>query len=473
MEWNGEHPNRWLKPRPDGTPVLVWVCSETGDVQRDTLQAKFERFMPAEWVKQRFARAGVWDFMILEVPNKRYKKLTLKVVFKTYDQSTDTYESASVDQVVCDEEPPRDKYMALKARMLDAKSWGNGYFKSALTPTEGKGWSIEENWTAFELGELPPNIFVIKMSTYDNAHNLGGNDAVREIELEYEEHERPARIHGDPKAKYGYVADKYIDKYFPHGHLILPFKPDWSVMTPYESIDYAYASASSVGFYAVHMNGEVYRYAEVYVRNKSIPEVKALIYHKRKEFGYAKPFIGYIDRTAKNRDSTGFGKIAQYASKERNVWIGPGLIPTEANMHNLRLMVMNGQINQADYDRRAAQMTKRNGFISYPIPLAEANNNRNEGWEVFNEYLQFDSITKRPRFFVVDQCKEFRREARTAKWKPSFVAGASNGKGVEGDDHALDETRYILITKPQFIKHYSGIIRTDLLQEEARRVRKY
>lgn len=472
-EWDGTHPHRWLKPRPDGSPCLVWMCSETSDVQRDTLQSKFDRFVPASWRKNKvYSRAGIYNYEILEVPNERYGKIKIKVVWKTYDQGARTYESASVDQIIADEEPPEDVYAAMEARLLDSKAWGNGYFKSALTPTEGKGWSIEKYWTRYEMGTLDPNIFVIKMSTYDNAHNLGGAEAVKQLESTYAEHERSARIYGDPRAKFGYVLDKYVDRYWPDGHLLHRFKPDWSVMTPWESIDEGYSAPRSIGFYAVAMNGEVYKYDEVYLRNRTIPQAKALIYHKRKEHGYHKAFATIIDKKAHNKESTGVSRIDQYASKDRNVWVGRGQEPTEALFVNLRKNVLDGKISQADYDKHVQAYQRKEGYISYPIITKEGHNERQEGWSLFNDYLLFDPNTKRPRFYVTDNCIEFRREARTAKFKPN--ADTARGKNVEGDDHAIDETRYMICERPFFKKNFSGIVDpARMFGEKEKRVRKY
>lgn len=465
-EWTGDHEYRWLRPRKDGGPCLVWICSETGDVQRDTLQKKFDRFMPKSWIVKNPTRAGVWMHTELLVPNVRYGELRININWKTYDQHVDTYESASVDQVVCDEEPPQEIYDALKVRLLDSLSWGNGWFKSQLTPTKGKGWSIEKFWH-----KKTPNVFTLQMSTYDNAINLGGVDAVRELELGLPAYERAARIYGIPTAKYGYVLDKYVDVLYPNGHLLKPFQPDWGVMTPWESIDHGYTT-TSVGFYAVAASGEKYRYAEVYVHNHTVEQVKREVYFKRRQYQYDRPYLTMIDPSVRRREG-GIQIIDQYLSKERNVWVGKGMEPTEAYMHNLRLMVQQGRISDAEFHRRSQQVASREGYISYPLAVSPAVNKREAGWELFNSQLTFDNLTNRPRFYVTENCVEFRREARTCRIKEG--RDGKVGKGVVGDDHALDEARYFLMASPVHIKGFNGIIRKSRLlnSEGQRRVRNF
>jgi hypothetical protein len=132
---------------------------------------------------------------------------------------------------------------------------------------------------------------------------------------------------------------------------------------------------------------------------------------------------------------------------------------------------MGGKMSQFEFDKRMKIYMAREGFISYPIALMEAENKRDQGWELCNDMLIFDQRRLRPRVFIVDHCTEFRREARIAKWKEK-KDGKVDGKGIHGDDHALDEFRYLISLRPTYVRHYNGLKKSPF-QEVNKRVRKY
>lgn len=449
----GTHPYRNLQKRPDGQPWMIWLTSEDGETQRDVLQVKFDRFIPKEWIAHKSMRNREYDIIILKLYNKMYDEVVeAQITWKTYKSDTDSFEGASVDIIVADEEPPQDKFNAMKARLLDSGAWGNGFFTCAMTPTKGEGWTTTDIW---DKRDDLTDMLVTSMSTYDNAENLGGVERVKAWELSLNEWERPARVYGLPFAREGSVVDKFINQLYPHGHILLPFKPDWSVCTPFEAIDWGYSAPMAVGFYAVYGDGTIIQYHEIYVRNHSIPRTKGLIYHVRKYYNYKEPRICYIDPTCRNRESSGKSKIDNFNSRDRNVWIGQGVEPAESYAINLRKQLFSGKINQSQFDKEVLRYQAREGYISYPMAVSEATNNRSEGWDTLNSYYEWDYRTMRPRMFVTQNCTETRRELVRLRWK-KLKSGEANSKNeVKGDDHSADQQRYITMARPQHNPNYN------------------
>jgi len=435
------------------------MVSQNADVQRDTLQSKFDRIIPREWIKKSYQHSGVYKSMDLVVPNDIYGEIRIKITWKTYDSSVNSFESASVDQLVLDEEPPADIYAALMARLLDASSWGNGWFKCAMTPTKGEGWTTHDIWDKWVEGKLDKNeYFVVQMSTYENAHNLGGIAGVKRFESTIPEHERSARIYGLPFAREGYVVDKYVDELYPKGNLLEPFKPDWADFTPWESIDHGYSNYTSVGFYAVHRKGYKVKYDEIYVKEHTIPVIKGMIYHKRKFYGYKYPLMTLIDPSTKKRESTGTSPKDQYVDDSKdNVWIGEGVEPTENHLMHLSDQLAAGTIDQATFEIEKRRFLNRDGYIRYSVPVVDAMNAREEGWEILNHALCYDKIYKRPDLLITKNCIDTRRELKRLKNKRMKDGSLAKGNRKSGDDHAADETRYFVCANPYFEEDFSGI----------------
>lgn len=449
----GTHPVRSLSRRWDGNPWLIWLCSQDGETQRDVLQKKWDKTIPKSWIISQPQRAGEYVRTELMIPNVQYGMVKAEVAWKTYDSKDETFEGASVDLVLGDEEPPKTKYEGIMARLFDSGAWGNGFFMCGMTPVKGEGWTITEILDPYKDGKLP-HIFVVEMSTYDNAVNLGGVERVKEFELSIPEEARPARIYGIGFAREGYVLNTFKDELYPNGHVLMPFKPDWSAFCPFESIDYGFSVPTSIGFYAVDSKNTIYKYDEIYVRGHTVPELKSLIYKKRREYGYDKPIITLIDPSSARTESNGKRIIDQFSSKEQNVWVGAGKEPTNAHMLNLYKKWQAGKISWKAYQDTKAEFEKKEGYASYPVGCAPADNRREQGWDLFNEYLTFDKNTNLPRFFITKNCVESRREMMRLKWKKTKDGSPSKNNEVSGDDHACDEGRYMCSFKPMYNKSW-------------------
>lgn len=97
------------------------------------------------------------------------------------------------------------------------------------------------------------------------------------------------------------------------------------------------------------------------------------------------------------------------------------------------------------------------------VPVIAANNDRAAGRMRVLEYLMVTEdgvppypvkdlparFSKRrwPRAYVFNTCKEFRREVRYYRWKEGAQREGDRER-TEGEDHAMDATRYLFMTRP-------------------------
>ena len=106
-----------------------WVCSESTEVQRDTVQLKILRWLPKKYIKKIIKEAkGALDQIILQD--------NTTIAFKNYEQDVDKFAGADVDAIWFDEEPPQDIYKECLMRTIDR----GGHIFGTLTPVNGLTW---------------------------------------------------------------------------------------------------------------------------------------------------------------------------------------------------------------------------------------------------------------------------------------------------------------------------------------------
>jgi phage terminase large subunit-like protein len=109
-----------------------------------------------------------------------------KIVFKSCDSGVDRFQSADVDFIAMDEEPPYDIYKECLMRTIDR----GGLMCIAMTPTNGISWSFE---TLYKKRD-DKNVFVVEVNTYDNTYLDAAEIAA--VEAQLTEEEREMRIKG-------------------------------------------------------------------------------------------------------------------------------------------------------------------------------------------------------------------------------------------------------------------------------------
>lgn len=452
----GLHKARPLAPREGGW--RFYLCSQNRDKQREVVQEKLKAYLPDTVVPKNpdgswkiYSTRDTYDFMELIDPRviakqgKNAKKRNLhgaRIYFKTYDSGITAFEGGSIDAAYLDEEPPsKNIYEAILARLLDRTKVGNGYLTCAMTPDPDKGFT----WTYDEIvdkdGEDPDRLLIM-MSTYDNKANLG-EEEIRKLESRYDEDTRKARIYGLHVAREGYVLPDFKPVGMPHGNLVDPFKPDWSMFTPYESTDWGFRHPWHWGFYAVNKEDEIFKVAEIHLPRLSVPQMKRMVYLVRKRLGYKEPYLVVGDPSMSKKESTGYSVFDQLAfgadeeddiPKDQYVWIGEGEPPEDKSHQD---------------------------YIKFGISVQPANNDRDQGWISLNARMKFEPGIGRPGWYYCSNCVQSIKEAKQLTW-PKESTGNDVSKSREiarkKNDDAPDTDRYLSNANPVYVADFNPLI---------------
>jgi phage terminase large subunit-like protein len=140
----GRYP-AWWTGRRFARPVTVWFAGEDAKAVRESLQEKLlgrpgsygTGLVPGDSLVDVRPRAGVADTVdLFNVKHALGGKS--RAVFKAYEQGRESFQSAAVDVVVLDEEPPLEIYTEALTRTLSTKpGQPNGLVMSSFTPLLG------------------------------------------------------------------------------------------------------------------------------------------------------------------------------------------------------------------------------------------------------------------------------------------------------------------------------------------------
>lgn len=211
----GNYPDWWsgrrVLPRRNATngeyELNAWVLGTDSKTVRDSLQSKIIG------TKARDFRDGCIhpDFIMREsvimargVPEavdtiyvKHKSGCNVRLQFRSYEQGRENLQSATIDFVYCDEEPPEEVMGELRARIAAT----GGFIYMAFTPLKGMTPLVQEFWT-----HENPNKFLVCMNIYEAKHMT--EEKLRNIESLYSglsEAERQARMMGIPTMGSGMV----------------------------------------------------------------------------------------------------------------------------------------------------------------------------------------------------------------------------------------------------------------------------
>lgn len=196
-------------------------------------------------------------------------------------------------------------------------------------------------------------------------------------------------------------------------HVVRPFRipHDWRRDI---RIDHGYRNPASVGFYATSPEGEVYKYREIYVREYLIEEIIKGNPKDNKK--------GILDVIAKDE-------------KFETAKIDPSVKATR------------GRRGGSEYDEYNEYWPKK-----FP-PLQLAQNDVNLGIQRVKSYLKIQPKTSKPLFYVFSTCVNTIEEFCSYQWEE--LGSSSIGRKAESEkprklnDHAMDETRYMIVDCPE------------------------
>ena len=389
----GIHPYRTNKKNVSG-----WVVSLSTQVQRDVAQKKILEYLKPEWIdtivmlsgRKDFPDQGIIDYIVIN--NVFGGKSTIG--FKSCDQGREKFQGTSLDFVWFDEEPPKDIYMECKMRVIDKC----GDIFGTMTPLKGLTWVYhtiylnenrdEEVW--YEFIEWQDNPFLNK-------------EEISSLKNLLSEEELQSRCEGKFISNMGSLVYSDFDE---NENVIEPFDIpyDWQDMI---SIDPGYNNATSVHWYAVDYDGNVYVVAEHYESGKDVSYHCNKILEISKMLRWKKDSIGRVN----------------------------ALIDSAANQKTLASCK---SVAELFYENNVVVNTKVNKDLF-------------SGIQRVRSYIK--NANGKRKLFIFKNCVNLIRELKGYYW-------GEGDNPIKKDDHCLDELRYYIMSRPEtptFIKPKTAI----------------
>ncbi len=204
MHLTGQYPPDW-KGHKFTRPIRAWAAGEDGELTRDVSQAKLcgppgvqeefgSGYVPRDAFIERpsLARGTTDLYDTIQVRHSSGGISTL--TFKTYGEQRKGFQSATLDWLWLDEEPPEDIYSEATTRLATTQ----GLSIVTFTPLQGRTSLVRR----FKDEDAPQRASV-QMGIYDAGH-FTKEQADAEV-ARYPAHERDARAHGVPMMGEGRV----------------------------------------------------------------------------------------------------------------------------------------------------------------------------------------------------------------------------------------------------------------------------
>lgn len=161
----------WWEGRTFDRPIVCWAAGEDAKAVRESLQPKLigteekgrgTGLIPGDNILRSPQRGGIPDAIDFALIKSAHGG-TSRLVFKAYDQRRPSFESAEVDVVLFDEEPPMPIYSAgLTRTMSTVPGRPNGIVMCAFTPLLG----VSDTVLQFLPGGVLPNTPEIRMQAW-------------------------------------------------------------------------------------------------------------------------------------------------------------------------------------------------------------------------------------------------------------------------------------------------------------------
>ena len=242
--------------------------------------------------------------------------------------------------------------------------------------------------------------FYVRALAADNPHiDKGYLKQLESLPLD----KRRAYLEGD----WDIFKGQYFTEWRREIHVCKPFDipSDWKKFC---ALDYGYAAPASIGWYAIDPDGFLYRYKELYITGRTGTQLGE----------------DWVMMTRPDE------KI-QYITCDPSFWNKKG--------------EDDGALSTAEkFQARIVELLRSSD--RHAPPLVKANNDRIVGWREMHEWLKPVSVEGEvtSKFKVFSTCLEFLRTF------PSLVHDTHNPEDVDsdGEDHAGDEARYAVMSRP-------------------------
>jgi len=193
------HP--YFTPNRIGREIkTIWVAGVTFHMAGTVLwQEKLQKYIPKKLIDW---SGVVWISKRANIPHIVPLKNGKTLYFKSYDQGRDTFQSASVDFIALDEQPPWDIWQECQMRVAD----NDGFIRLSCTPLKHQPELERISNTP------PPSYWVGFASLNDNRRSRGGfvpDAVIDELIAEWPEATRITRIEGRFAAFLGAVFQEW------------------------------------------------------------------------------------------------------------------------------------------------------------------------------------------------------------------------------------------------------------------------
>ena len=374
--------------RQNRKDTFGWVVSLSTQVQRDVAQAKILQYLRRDWIE---------DVTMLSGRKERPESGVIdQIRVKNVFGGISVIGFKSCDQgrekfqgssldYVWFDEEPPED-IYVECRMRVLDKCGDIF--GTMTPLKGLTFIHDEIYIN-KSGS--PEVWHEFMEWADNPYLSQEETATLTETLSADQLE--SRRYGKFRASEGLVYPEFDENI----HVIDPFKipPEWQDNI---SIDPGLTNPLSAHWYAVDFDGNVYVVAEHFEANKDVP------YH-------AEAIKRICDRLGWKKDSS--GKIC-------------ALIDSASNQRTLSGV---RSVTELFYDC---------GIVVNP----KVNKDLFSGINRVKQFLKPQGVLNQPKLFVFRSCVNLIRELKTYRW-------GADETPKKTDDHALDELRYYIMSKPQ------------------------
>lgn len=356
---------------------------------------------------------GTWDTGY----SKSERVLTFEngstIEFMSYDQDVEKFSGTSRHFIHYDEEPPKVVFDECQMRIIDTE----GEFWISMTPDKGLTWIYDSIYN-----NVLKSVDKIVLEKAGPAHGQvvrSPSLGITIIEVDAEENPYLSELGRtramsmlDDDAKIARKSGKFVEmsglvykSFDPAIHVIPAFKPDFD-WDWYSSTDHGWNNPTATLWHAVAPNGDVYTFSEHYASNMTVEEHATTMTLREQAWGRV-PDMRVGDPAMKQTSGiTGTSIIQEYG--DRGIYITVEGIPRDVQIGIARIQ----------------------------------------------QYLKINPATKKPRWFITDNCVNLINEMQRLHWRKyaSRKMQFDNNKSElihKKDDHACDSARYFFTCMPE------------------------
>jgi len=365
--------------------IVIWVISVSYDVQREVTQKKLLYFLPDyEIDKMTFKTRGIIDKIKLK--NKT------EIVFKTHEQTVESFSGASVNHIWFDEEPPKDIYAEAYMRTLDNR----GRILFTLTPVNGMTWIYDD---IFSKAYKDKDISIYNFLTENNT--TISRDEIEKMKEKYSEDEIEIRLHGAFVSKAGLVYKQFKEEVHVIPQIPIEEINNKQKYVIWSAMDFGYTNPTAVLWAAVDRGGNVIVFNEYYRSERTIDQLKEDISALHNQ--YTNKGVLYCDPSLWRVNPVDGHKLSTYFKQSPN-----------------------------------------------SLPIVKANNNVDLGINIVRDYLLYNEH-REPKLHITENCENLIYEMRHYENKQvkNLTKNASE-EPKKFRDHAVDALRYLLVKRPYF-----------------------